>query len=71
VYLSKHQDSKIVSIEAVKEKKLMYVEVGELPHWISMQDFTPKGIVGALWRGYYKYYKCIIVGKETSLGLRC
>ncbi|XP_041617248.1 ATP synthase subunit f, mitochondrial-like isoform X2 [Vulpes lagopus] len=30
----------------VKEKKLMEVKLGELPGWIQMRDFTPKGIAG-------------------------
>ena len=35
----------------VKEKKLMDVKLGELPSWILMRDFTPKGIAGAFQRG--------------------
>ncbi|CAK7321112.1 ATP synthase subunit f, mitochondrial [Vulpes lagopus] len=31
----------------VKEKKLMEVKLGELPGWILMRDFIPKGIAGA------------------------
>ncbi|CAD7671171.1 unnamed protein product [Nyctereutes procyonoides] len=35
----------------VKEKKLMEVKLGELPGWILMRDFIPKGIAGAFQRG--------------------
>ncbi|GAB5582701.1 ATP synthase subunit f [Prionailurus iriomotensis] len=35
----------------VKEKKLMDVKLGELPGWILMRDFTPRGIAGAFQRG--------------------
>ena len=34
----------------------MDVKLGELPSWILMRDFTPKGIGGAFQRGYYRYY---------------
>ena len=47
----------MVSPIPVKEKKLMEVKLGELPGWILMRDFTPKGIAGAFQRGYYGYYK--------------
>nr|XP_055174292.1 ATP synthase subunit f, mitochondrial-like isoform X2 [Nyctereutes procyonoides] len=31
----------------MKEKKLMKVKLGELPGWMLMRDFTPKGTAGA------------------------
>uniref|UniRef100_G1PH71 Pentatricopeptide repeat domain 1 n=2 Tax=Myotis lucifugus TaxID=59463 RepID=G1PH71_MYOLU len=34
----------------LKEKRLMEVKLGELPSWIMMRDFTPKGIAGAFQR---------------------
>ncbi|XP_035575905.1 ATP synthase subunit f, mitochondrial-like [Canis lupus dingo] len=64
------QDSKMVSPVPVKEKKLMEVKLGELPGWILMRDFTPKGIAGAFQRGYYWYYnKYINVKKEGVAGI--
>uniref|UniRef100_A0A8C0QNI9 ATP synthase F(0) complex subunit f, mitochondrial n=1 Tax=Canis lupus familiaris TaxID=9615 RepID=A0A8C0QNI9_CANLF len=68
----------------VKEKKLMEVKLGELPGWILMRDFTPKGIAGAFQRGqslqayvnqskclgYYRYYnKYINVKKGGVAGI--
>ncbi|XP_069342634.1 ATP synthase subunit f, mitochondrial isoform X2 [Eulemur rufifrons] len=50
----------------VKEKKLMDVKLGELPSWILMRDFTPKGIAGAFQRGYYRYYNKYINVKKGS-----
>lgn len=35
------QDSRMASSIPVKEKQLMDVNLGELPSWILMQDFTP------------------------------
>ncbi|XP_030881087.1 ATP synthase subunit f, mitochondrial-like [Leptonychotes weddellii] len=40
----------MTSIVPVKEKMLMDVKLGELPSWILMLDFTPKGIAGAFQR---------------------
>nr|XP_055173076.1 ATP synthase subunit f, mitochondrial-like isoform X2 [Nyctereutes procyonoides] len=40
-----------------KEKKLMEVKLGELPGWILMRDFTPKGIAGALQREHERLHK--------------
>ncbi|XP_045681714.1 ATP synthase subunit f, mitochondrial-like isoform X2 [Phyllostomus hastatus] len=37
----------MVSVVPLKEKRLMDVKLGELPSWILMWDFTPKGISGA------------------------
>lgn len=45
------QDSRMVSIILLKEKKLLHVKLGELPSWILMRDFTPSGIAGAFQRG--------------------
>nr|XP_035924663.1 ATP synthase subunit f, mitochondrial-like [Halichoerus grypus]XP_035924664.1 ATP synthase subunit f, mitochondrial-like [Halichoerus grypus]XP_035924665.1 ATP synthase subunit f, mitochondrial-like [Halichoerus grypus]XP_035924666.1 ATP synthase subunit f, mitochondrial-like [Halichoerus grypus] len=53
----------MASVVPVKEKKLMDVKLGELPSWILMRDFTPKGIAGAFQRGYYRYYKYVNVKK--------
>ncbi|CAD7669392.1 unnamed protein product [Nyctereutes procyonoides] len=41
------QDSKVASSVPVKEKQLMEVKLGELPGWILMWDFTPRGTAGA------------------------
>ncbi|XP_029802600.1 ATP synthase subunit f, mitochondrial [Suricata suricatta] len=51
----------------VKEKKLMDVKLGELPGWILMRDFTPKGIAGAFQRGYYRYYNKYVNVKKGSV----
>ncbi|XP_012614480.1 ATP synthase F(0) complex subunit f, mitochondrial [Microcebus murinus] len=60
----------MASAVPVKEKKLMDVKLGELPSWILMRDFTPKGIVGAFRRGYYRYYnKYIDVKKGSFAGI--
>uniref|UniRef100_A0A8C0N7C3 ATP synthase F(0) complex subunit f, mitochondrial n=3 Tax=Canis lupus TaxID=9612 RepID=A0A8C0N7C3_CANLF len=55
----------------VKEKKLMEVKLGELPGWILMRDFTPKGIAGAFQRGYCLLYynKYINVKKGGVAGI--
>uniref|UniRef100_A0A8C9BUX4 ATP synthase F(0) complex subunit f, mitochondrial n=1 Tax=Phocoena sinus TaxID=42100 RepID=A0A8C9BUX4_PHOSS len=54
----------------LKDKKLLEVKLGELPSWILMRDFTPKGIAGAFQRGYYRYYnKYINVKKGSIAGL--
>uniref|UniRef100_A0A8C0M4V7 ATP synthase F(0) complex subunit f, mitochondrial n=1 Tax=Canis lupus familiaris TaxID=9615 RepID=A0A8C0M4V7_CANLF len=58
---------KMASSIPVKEKKLMEVKVGELPGWILMRDFTPKGIAGAFQRGYYRYYNKYINVKEGGV----
>ncbi|XP_039081934.1 ATP synthase subunit f, mitochondrial isoform X1 [Hyaena hyaena] len=51
----------------MKEKKLMDVKLGELPGWILMRDFTPKGIAGAFQRGYYRYYNKYVNVKKGSV----
>ncbi|XP_014443954.1 ATP synthase subunit f, mitochondrial [Tupaia chinensis] len=64
---SGHQDSKMASVVPVKEKKLMDVKLGELPSWILMRDFTPKGIAGAFQRGYYRYYNKYVNVKKGGV----
>ncbi|XP_042778484.1 ATP synthase F(0) complex subunit f, mitochondrial [Panthera onca] len=61
------QDSKMASPVPVKEKKLMDVKLGELPGWILMRDFTPRGIAGAFQRGYYRYYNKYVNVKKGSV----
>ncbi|XP_039105017.1 ATP synthase subunit f, mitochondrial-like [Hyaena hyaena] len=51
----------------MKEKQLMDVKLGELPGWILMGDFTPKGIAGAFQRGYYRYYNKYVNVKKGSV----
>ncbi|KAB1263176.1 ATP synthase subunit f; mitochondrial [Camelus dromedarius] len=54
----------------LKEKRLLDVKLGELPSWILMRDFTPRGIAGAFQRGYYRYYnKYVNVKKGSVAGL--
>uniref|UniRef100_A0A452EQC4 ATP synthase F(0) complex subunit f, mitochondrial n=1 Tax=Capra hircus TaxID=9925 RepID=A0A452EQC4_CAPHI len=48
------EDSKTASVVPLKEEKLLEVDLGELPSWILMRDFTPSGIAGAVQRGYYR-----------------
>nr|KAF6488772.1 ATP synthase membrane subunit f [Molossus molossus] len=60
-------DSKMASVVPLKEKRLMDVKIGELPSWILMRDFTPKGIAGAFQRGYYRYYNKYINVKKGSV----
>lgn len=45
----------------------MDVKIGELPKWILMRDFTPKGIAGAFQRGYYRYYNKYVNVKKGSV----
>ncbi|ELW58113.1 ATP synthase subunit f, mitochondrial [Tupaia chinensis] len=59
----------MASVIPVKEKKLMDVKLGELPIWILMWDFTPKGIAGAFQSGYYRYYKYVNVKKGGVAGV--
>nr|XP_054361290.1 ATP synthase subunit f, mitochondrial-like [Mirounga angustirostris] len=60
----------MASVVPVKEKKLMDVKLGELPSWILMRDFTPKGTAGAFQRGYYRYYnKYVHVKKGGVAGI--
>ncbi|XP_032722921.1 ATP synthase subunit f, mitochondrial-like [Lontra canadensis] len=57
----------MVSVIPVKEKKLMDVKLGELPSWILMQDFTPKGTSGAFQRSYYRYYNKYVKVKKGGI----
>ena len=60
----------MVSVVVLKEKRLMDVKLGELPSWILMRDFTPKGIGGTFQRGYYWYYtKYVNVKKRIVAGV--
>lgn len=54
----------------VKDKKLMDVKLGELPGWILMRDFTPKGIAGAFQRGQ-SLWTCVNKSKYPGLFLPC
>ncbi|XP_044118483.1 ATP synthase subunit f, mitochondrial-like [Neovison vison] len=60
----------MVSVIPVKEKKLMDVmdvKLGELPSWILMQDFTPKGTFGAFQGSYYRYYNKYVKVKKGGI----
>ncbi|XP_004416396.1 PREDICTED: ATP synthase subunit f, mitochondrial-like [Odobenus rosmarus divergens] len=60
----------MASVVPVKEKQLMGVQLGELPSWILMWDFTPKSIAGAFQRSYYRYYnKYVNVKKGGVAGI--
>ncbi|KAM7231111.1 hypothetical protein CapIbe_017556 [Capra ibex] len=59
------EDSKTASVVPLKEEKLLEVELGKLPSWILMRDFTPSGIAGAVQRGYYRYYKYVNVKRGS------
>ncbi|XP_006859801.1 PREDICTED: ATP synthase subunit f, mitochondrial isoform X2 [Chrysochloris asiatica] len=41
----------------LKEKKLMEVKLAELPSWILMRDYTPRGIGGAFRREHERLRK--------------
>ncbi|KAM7143282.1 ATP synthase subunit f, mitochondrial-like [Molossus nigricans] len=57
----------MASVVPLKEKRLMDVKIGELPSWIPMRDFTPKGTAGAFQRGYYRHYNKYINVKKRSV----
>ncbi|XP_008254061.1 ATP synthase subunit f, mitochondrial [Oryctolagus cuniculus] len=57
----------MASVIPLKEKRLMDVKVGELPSWLLMRNFTPKGIAGAFQRGYHRYYNKYINVKKGSI----
>ena len=63
------QDSKMASVLPLKKKKLLDVKLRELPSWILMRDFIPKGIAGALQRGYCQYYNKLNMKKGSVAGL--
>ncbi|XP_061249265.1 ATP synthase subunit f, mitochondrial-like [Bos javanicus] len=58
------EDSKMASV--VPLKKLLEVELGELPSRIRMRDFTPSGIAGAFQR---RYTKCVNQKRGSIAGL--
>ncbi|CAD7678852.1 unnamed protein product [Nyctereutes procyonoides] len=51
----------------VKEKKIMEVKLGELPGWILMRDFIPKGIAGAFQKEYINVKKGGVLGISVVL----
>ncbi|NXY19025.1 ATPK synthase, partial [Atrichornis clamosus] len=54
----------------LKDMKLMDVKLGQLPSWLAMRDFTPGGIMGAMRKGYERYYnKYINVRKGGIAGI--
>ncbi|XP_068846868.1 ATP synthase subunit f, mitochondrial-like isoform X1 [Capricornis sumatraensis] len=57
----------MASVVPLKEEKLLEVELGELPSWILMRDFTPSGIAGAVQRGNYRYYNKYVNVKRGSI----
>ncbi|XP_044246318.2 ATP synthase subunit f, mitochondrial-like [Ursus arctos] len=59
----------MASVVPVKEKKLMDVKLGELPSWILMRDFTPKGTAGAFQRGYYRYHNKYVNVKRGGVAM--
>ena len=63
------QDSKMASVLLLKKKKLLDVKLRELPNWILMRDFIPKGIAGAFQRGYCQYYNKLNMKKGRVAGL--
>ncbi|XP_061030197.1 ATP synthase subunit f, mitochondrial-like isoform X1 [Eubalaena glacialis] len=48
-------------------KKLLDIKLRELPSWILMWDFIPKGIAGAFKEGYYWYYNKYFNMKKGSV----
>ena len=62
-------NSKTASIVPLKDKQLLDVKLGELPGWMLMCDFAPKGIAGMFQSGNYRYYKHVGVkrGSVTRL----
>ena len=61
------QDSTMASAVLLTEKKLLDVKLRELPSWILMWDFIPKGIARILQRGYYRYYSKYFNMKNGSV----
>ncbi|XP_059767219.1 ATP synthase subunit f, mitochondrial-like [Balaenoptera ricei] len=57
----------MTSVVPLKEKKLLDVKLKELPSWIIMWGFIPKGIAGAFQRGYYWYYNKYFNVKKASI----
>ena len=58
----------MASAVPLKEKRLLDVKLGELPSWILMRDFTPKGIGGAFQRGQSLMGTCKQKQISGSLG---
>ncbi|XP_038618473.1 ATP synthase subunit f, mitochondrial [Tachyglossus aculeatus] len=52
----------------LKEQRLLNVKLGQLPAWIAMRDFSPRGIGGAFRRGYDRYYSKYIDVKKGGIG---
>ncbi|RMC17620.1 hypothetical protein DUI87_05284 [Hirundo rustica rustica] len=52
----------------LKDMKLMDVKLGQLGSWLAMRDFTPRGILGAMRRGYDRYYNKYINVRKGGLG---
>ncbi|NXB53934.1 ATPK synthase, partial [Leucopsar rothschildi] len=52
----------------LKDTKLMDVKLGQLGTWLAMRDFTPSGILGAMQRGYTRYYNKYINVRKGGLG---
>ncbi|KAM9222488.1 ATP synthase F(0) complex subunit f, mitochondrial [Leptosomus discolor] len=51
----------------LKDMKLLDVKLGQLPSWLAMRDYTPGGIVGAMRRGYNRYYNKYINVKKGGI----
>ncbi|NXO28542.1 ATPK synthase, partial [Cisticola juncidis] len=52
----------------LKDTRLMDVKLGQLGSWLAMRDFTPGGILGAMRRGYERYYNKYINVRKGGLG---
>ncbi|NWY45410.1 ATPK synthase, partial [Sylvia atricapilla] len=52
----------------LKDTKLMDVKLGQLGSWLAMRDFTPSGILGAVRRGYDRYYNKYINVRKGGIG---
>ncbi|XP_003416581.1 ATP synthase subunit f, mitochondrial [Loxodonta africana] len=57
----------MASVVPLKEKRLMDVKIAELPSWILMRDFTPRGIFWGVRRGYDRYYNKYVNVKKGSV----
>ncbi|XP_043925771.1 ATP synthase subunit f, mitochondrial-like [Protopterus annectens] len=52
----------------LSERRLLEVKLGELPAWIGHRDFTPNGVVGAVRRGYDRYFNKYIHVRKGGIG---
>ncbi|NWU34739.1 ATPK synthase, partial [Hylia prasina] len=52
----------------LKDTKLMDVKLGQLGSWLAMRDYSPSGILGAMRRGYDRYYNKYINVRKGGLG---